>query len=454
MAYYIWKSYKLKVDPRQIFAAFKEEKNSFFLDSSLNSSALGRYSFFGSDPFYVLRAKNRDAFAQLRGLLERYKIAPSKNSLPFCGGAVGYLAYDLGFSLEKKIKKKPKADLGIPDCLFGFYNTAVIIDHLKHRLYILATGFPEKRAHLAKLLSAANLKKTEKRLSFIGPPEKNNKKIKPEPCQKELKSNFSKEDYLSAVKKAKRYIKDGDIYQVNLSQRFEAKTRLCAFQIYQRLRQISPSYFGAYLDAGDFQVISSSPERFLTLTGDRVVTRPMKGTRPRGESKKEDISLRAELLKSAKDKAELTMIVDLERNDLGKVCAYDSVRVAALRDLEKYSTVYQTTATVEGRLYKGRDRVDLLRACFPGGSITGCPKIRAMEIIDELEPDQRSLYTGCLGYLSFSGSMDFNILIRTILKKKDRLYFGVGGGIVADSQPEEEYAETLVKARAMTEAIR
>lgn len=499
MAYYILKSYKLKVTPFEIFEILSHGKNCFFLDSSLNSNySLGRYSFLGIDPFYILRTKNQDPFRKLREILGRYKISISKNNLPFLGGAVGYLAYDLGLILEKKIKIKPKKDLGIPDCFFGFYNTIIIIDHLKQLLYIFSVGFPERNHRLAKLLSQSNFKKIYRLLTKIDGVEKPQNlresacpdsiiQIYPSrdpasylfagrdnlrgpafsaqlnsnftPLEDLLKSHpdllmgFTKEEYLLVIKKAKEYIRKGDIYQVNLSQEFKVKSPLSSFQIYKHLRKISPSYFSAYIDALDFQILSSSPERFLRLEGDLVTTRPMKGTRPRGKNKIQDIALKKELLNSAKDKAELIMIVDLERNDLGRVCSYDSIKVNALRQLEEYNTVFQTTATVCGRLHKDKDRIDLMRACFPGGSITGCPKIRAMEIIEELEPNRRSIYTGCLGYLSFSGSMDFNILIRTILKKDDKLYFGVGGGIVADSKPEEEYQETLIKARAMIEAI-
>jgi para-aminobenzoate synthetase component 1 len=268
-----------------------------------------------------------------------------------------------------------------------------------------------------------------------------------------LSSNFTKEGYIQAIKKAKDYIRKGDIYQVNLSQRFKTQTTYLASEIYENLRKISPSFFSAFLDCGDFQILSSSPEGFLRLDKDYVLTRPMKGTRPRSLDKNLDKRLKKELLKSPKDKAELMMIVDLERNDLGKVCNYYSVKVESLRSLEEYSTVFQTTATIKGILHKDKDRIDLIKACFPGGSITGCPKVRAMEIIEELEPNPRGIYTGSLGYLSFSGNMDLNILIRTILKKEDKVYFGVGGGIVADSQPENEYAETLVKAKAMMQAL-
>lgn len=465
MAYCILKSYKLRILPLAIFEALKNRDYCFFLDSSLNSDySLGRYSFLGIEPFYIFKSKNQEPLGKLRELLNNYKTASYKNALPFLGGAVGFLTYDLGFILEKKLKKKNIDDLNIPDCFFGFYNTIIIIDNLKKLLYIFTIGFPEKKYHLAKKLAEANFKKIYNLVSKIELKKENLNAdahglfhLRPSVCNLResvfIQSNFSKEDYLLAVKKAKDYIRKGDIYQVNLSQRFETKTRLSGFDIYKFLRRISPSYFSAYLDCKDFQILSSSPERFLRLDGNIVITRPMKGTRPRSKDNLKDKKLKKELLNSAKDKAELMMIVDLERNDLGKVCSYDSIKVITLRELEQYNTVYQTTATIVGRLHKEKDRIDLLRACFPGGSITGCPKIRAMEIIEELEPSCRSVYTGSLGYLSFSGDIDFNILIRTILKKENKLYFGVGGGIVTDSKPEEEYIETLVKAKAMLQAI-
>lgn len=452
MAYYALKSYKLKVTPFQAFEVLSRQQNCFFLDSSLTLGSQGRYSLLGANPFYILETKNQDPFPRLREMLGRYSIAIPKTNLPFLGGAIGYFAYDLGFSLEKKLKIKSNPALRMPDCFFGFYNTVITIDHLKNLLYIFSTGFPERNYRLAKALCEENFKKIYKLLSQVKPPLKKDRKDKPKANCSVLKSNFLKEDYILAIKKAKEYIGNGDIYQVNLSQEFNVQTGLSGLDIYKRLRQISPSSFSAYLDAGDFEILSSSPERFLKLEGDRVTTRPMKGTRPRSKNRLTDLKLKTGLLKSAKDKAELIMIVDLERNDLGKVCSYDSIKVETLRQIEEYSTVFQTTATVSGRLHKDKDRIDLIRACFPGGSITGCPKIRAMEIIEELEPARRSIYTGSLGYLSFSGGMDFNILIRTILKNKDKLYFNAGGGIVADSKAEDEYQETLVKAKAMMEA--
>ncbi len=453
MAYYILKSYKLKVTADKIFTALSRNSHCFFLDSCLNFSGMGRYSFLGVDPFLTLKIKAKDPFSILREHLEKYKISAPKNSPPFLGGAVGYLTYDLGLILEKKIRTRPKQELGLPDAAFGFYNTVVIIDHLASRIYICASGFPERKSSLENSLAETNLKKIYNLICESISKEAENNHNPFSFGHKTIESNFSKEGYIRAIKKAKEYIRCGDIYQVNLSQRFHAETNLSGIQIYQRLRSLSKACFNAYFNAGEAEILSSSPERFLSLRNNRVVTRPMKGTRPRSKNKKQDVFLKKELLDSPKDKAELMMVTDLERNDLGKVCNYDSVKVTKLRELEAYKTVYQATSTIEGKLYKDKDRIDLLRACFPGGSITGCPKIRAMEIIEELEPDRRSIYTGVLGYLSFSGDMDFNILIRTILKKDNDLYFGVGGGIVTDSDPQEEYQETLVKAKAIFKAL-
>ena len=451
MAYFTWKSYKLDRSPLEIFRALKGGRNCFFLDSSLASNySLGRYSFLGINPFKTLSAKNRDRLGALRDELDKYKIEAPKNSPPFLGGAVGYLAYDMGFLLEKKLKKRIKDDLSLPDLFFAFYNTVIIVDHLKKIFGIFAVGFPEKRSSLQEALCRKNIAKLEKLIFEVtaDTPEYTGRIKTTQP-----RSDFSKAKYIAAVNTAKEHISYGDIYQVNLSQRFSGRTNLGASEIYERLRMCSPAYFGAYFDPGPFQIISSSPERFLSLRKDIVITRPMKGTRGRSSNEEEDRVLKNDLLTSPKDKAELMMIVDLERNDLGRVCSYDSVKVETLRELEEYNTVFQTTANIYGKLYKDKDRIDLLRACSPGGSITGCPKIRAMEIIEELELSRRGIYTGTLGYLSFSGDMDFNILIRTILKDKDKIYFGAGGGIVADSRPEEEYSETLVKAEGIMRAL-
>ncbi|MDD2751743.1 MAG: aminodeoxychorismate synthase component I [Candidatus Omnitrophica bacterium] len=435
MAYYILKSYRLKLDPSVLFEKFCRYPSPFFLDSGIKKQNCSRYSFLGIEPFLKLKLKNNgDPFKRLAEEFKKYCLRPPRGAPPFIGGAVGYLGYD-------------------SDWVFHFYNTVVAFDHLKRRVIICCTGFPEKNPALAKVLAKSNLGKIEKMVLEAADSKKKRGSLFKAGQASRLESNFSKQDYLAAVKKAKEYIRIGDIYQVNLSQRFSSSTNLSAAEIYLRLRKTSPAPFAAYFDAGSHQVLSSSPERFLKLGQGKVITIPMKGTRPRSPDRKEDTALKEQLLNSAKDKAELTMIVDLERNDLGRVCDYDSIKVTRLRQLEAYRTVYQTTATIEGKLFAHCGRFDLLRACFPGGSITGCPKIRAMEIIRELEPDKRQAYTGALGYLSFCGRMDFNILIRTILKKGKRIYFWAGGGIVADSRPLEEYQETLVKAKGMIGAI-
>lgn len=454
---YLYKIYKYNKDPFDIFCALRDKKNVFFLDSGLNLDGLGRFSFLGFEPEFILKTKEEEnLFLLLRHNLNKFKLPVQLNKLsPFLGGFCGYLSYDLGLSLEK-IRSKNLNVLDVPAAYLGFYNALIIIDHLKKRLAIFACGFPEKNSRASKLKAKERFRGIEACLSGRQALLGENQHLKaeaPEIKIRDLKSNFTHENYIRAINMAKEYIAEGEIYQINLSQRFTAECSVGGFSLYQRLRRLFPAAFSAYFDAGDFQIISSSPERFLSLEKSKVTTRPMKGTRPRGRLEDEDLSLKEELLTSEKDKAELLMIVDLERNDLGRVCEYESIKVTKPRILETYTTVFQTTAEIEGRLHKDKDRVDLLRACFPGGSITGCPKIRAMRIIDELEPTRRNIYTGALGYLDLAGNMDFNILIRTLLLKDGKVYFHVGGGIVADSDPEAEYQETLVKAKAIFEAL-
>jgi para-aminobenzoate synthetase component 1 len=268
-----------------------------------------------------------------------------------------------------------------------------------------------------------------------------------------MKSNFSKKEYCRAVEKVRDYIAAGDIYQANLSQRFSVGFEGSAWSLYKKLRRINPAPFAAFLNFPEVKVLSDSPERFLKITGRNVETRPMKGTRPRGRDKIEDWKLKTELENSVKDRAENLMIVDLERNDLGKVCEYGSVKVSELEVVETYPTVFQMVSTVNGKLKTNVSQIGCLKACFPGGSITGAPKVRAMEIIDELEPTRRNIYTGAIGYLGFDGEMDLNIAIRTIIVKDNKAFFQVGGGVVIDSKPELEYQETLDKAKALMKAL-
>ena len=459
-----------RLSAAEIFGHFHHEPFAFFLDSGMDPAKLGRYSFIGWDPFLVLKShgdeltllsagrqerRKGNPFRAMGGLLEQYYLDPGGAPTPLVGGAVGYLSYDLCHFIEN-VPTSTIDDLQLPECCLGFYDAVITFDHLEQRAYIASSGFPEQdegrrlkraRERLEQVKSRI-IANARPRLPAQGaPPLSNHVAAMP-------LSNFTHQEYLHAVETAREYIISGEIYQVNLSQRFEGRLTTHPYDLYQRLRTINPAPFAAYLNSDEVTVLSASPERFLKLDGDRVETRPMKGTRPRGCSDAEDAALAAELQESIKDRAENVMIVDLERNDLGKVSGIGTVNVSELCTLEEYATVFQLTSCVEGRLADGKDRIDLLEACFPGGSVTGAPKIRAMEIIDELEPTRRSVYTGSIGYLSFSGQMDLNIVIRTILVKNERVYLQVGGGIVYDSEPEAEYQETLHKAKALFEALK
>lgn len=448
---FLYKEFDWKDDNLALYDLFKGYKDCFFLDSSLKSRDRGRFSFIGLEPFGIIKSKNENSFSKLRTELQNYKIKNNNIDLPFLGGAVGYFSYDLAQVLEKKIRLNAEDDLGLPDFYFGFYDLVIAIDNLRKKLIIVSSGFPEKKGYFRKLRAKKQLNFVLEKLKYLK--DIKNKKQKLAPLPFNYSSNFTKDDYFKAVKKALGYIAKGDIYQVNLSQRFYARANMDSFCLFNRLRRLSPSNFSSYFDTGGFQIISSSPERFLKVHNRVVETVPMKGTRPRSRDREDDHAFKKELLNSAKDKAELLMIVDLVRNDLGRVCSYGSIKVAKMRSLEAYKTVYQTTATIKGRLYKDKDNIDLIMAALPGGSITGCPKIRSIEIIDELEPTRRSIYTGSFGYLSFCGNMDLNILIRTFLKKDNDIYFQVGGGIVSDSNPQDEYNETLVKAKGLMGAL-
>ena len=453
----------------QCFELFKGRPYCFFLDSGSDPAKLGRYSFIGSDPFLVLKSRgaeislsysdgrqetvNGNPFEVLRRLLRRYRLAAAA-PIPFSGGAVGYFSYDLCHFIER-LPQTATDDLKLPECYLAFYDSAIAFDHLEGRVFLAANGLPELEEAKRVPRAAARLEEM-KNLILNSPLPAAADELWPAASAKEnivLKSNFSREQYIKAVKTAREYILAGDIFQVNLSQRFETELPISPYGLYRRLRNINPAPFAAYLGFDGVSVVGSSPERFLRVRGDWVQTRPIKGTRRRGKTLAEDAALARELLSSEKDRAENVMIVDLERNDLGRICRYGTVRVTELAILENYPTVFHLTSTVEGRLRAGKDRIDLLKATFPGGSITGAPKVRAMEIIDELEPTRRSIYTGAIGYLSFGGEMDLNIAIRTIIAKEGRAYFQVGGGIVYDSEPAAEYQETLDKAKALIEAL-
>ena len=472
------------INPVRVFPIFNDYKYPFFLDSGMSKYGLGQYSFIGFDPFLVFKSKGEnveifagdfrrgdpydqpiqfhgDPFAILRQIIDQYKL-PILPDLPsFLGGGVGYFSYEMK-NLIEKLPVKAMDDIDIPDCIVCLYDVILIFDHKQKQAYISSSGFPEQDNNLRQKRAIYRIKWVKDRLKETGEVKSEKLKVKSEELgergqehkpTESITSNLTHEEYIQAVIKAKEYIAQGDIYQVNLSQRLMTNLVVPPFRLYQQLRRINPAPFGSYLDFGEVVIAGSSPERFLSVEGKIVETRPIKGTRPRGENRAEDKRLRQELLLSEKDRAELMMIVDLLRNDLGRVCKYGSIVVKNIRRLESHPTVFHTVATICGELSTRHDRFDLLKACFPGGSITGAPKIRAIEIINELEPNKRHIYTGCIGYLSFTGSMDMNIAIRTFLIKGNQVYFHVGGGIVADSSPEDEYMETFHKGKALIKAV-
>ena len=460
-----------------------------FLDSASTASRLGRYSFLTADPVAIVRSRGHDVecldlltgarraiagdpLTTLRDLVAPHKADAVAGLPPFQGGAAGYVAYDWGLTLER-LPAPRYDDLGLPDLVLGLYDWVIAWDHELSRAWLISTGIPEQRAdarHARAVSRSAFVKRqlaTGHSNRTLAPPDRTFAPSSPRrfapsfvvdrlwwPRRFELKSSFARAAYLAAVQRVRDYIFAGDIFQANLSQRFEAAIDESAWSFYMRLRQRNAAPFAAFLDFPEVTVVSASPERFLRVDAQgHVETRPIKGTRPRGFGPEHDAALGQALAESAKDRAENLMIVDLMRNDLSRVCAPRSVRVAELFSLEHYATVHHLVSTVVGELSTGSDAIDLLSAAFPGGSITGAPKLRAMEVIAELEPSRRGVYCGSIGYWSVTGELDTSIAIRTAVVQDGRVYFSAGGGIVADSDPEQEYVETLDKARAMIDAL-
>jgi len=427
----------------------------FLLHSSAPDTR-ARWSFFGADPFAVFAAADYEAArAMWRGLAAQARSSsPLPTEAPFTGGVVGYWAYDFGRRLEW-LPDLADDDLGLPDVLLGFYDVVGALRHETRQAWLFSSGLPFDaglRAHRARdrlrqfveVLAAG-------RGPAVWLPPRREEAIHP-------RSTFAPHAYQGAVERVKELIRAGDIFQANLSQRWtlpveRADPTTLALALSDALALHSPAPYAAFLGARDHAVASASPERFLELRGRRVETRPIKGTRPRSADPVEDGRLGAELLASPKDRAENVMIVDVLRNDLGRVCEAGSVEVEALCELEVFPQVFHLTSTVTGTLAPDRDAFDLLHACFPGGSITGAPKIRAMEILEGLEPVRRHLYTGSIGYLDWKGDADWNIAIRTAIVTPTAVRFAAGGGITADSDPEAEYHETLDKAEGMRVAL-
>lgn len=450
--------------PLEAFCRFVSNKNLFFLDSALSIKGISRYSFLGYNPFLVMKSKHHtitltdkdgtleiegNPFEHLRELLRQFPVEISPESTPFQCGTVGYLGYELCHFIEQ-LPSRTIDDIGVPDLYMGFYDLIITYDHLLEKCYVTGVDFGFDDTLTDRMEQIIDTLQTKGETSYISSEQPTAREMPETP----LRFNFTREQYLDAVRCIKDYISAGDVYQVNLSQRIESSIHISSPELYRKLRAVNPAPFSCYLTFDNIAIISSSPERFLNVLDNHVQTRPIKGTRPRGEDSKTDETMKQDLLSSPKDDAELTMIIDLERNDLGRVCKFGTVKVTEKKVLETYPTVHHLVATVEGDLHERYDIIDLLMATFPGGSITGAPKIRAMQIIDELEPSQRSVYTGAIGYIGFNGNTDLNIAIRTFIMKDNQVYFQVGSGIVADSHEEEEYEETLHKARGLINSLK
>jgi len=474
-------------DPAEICESFLDLPYMLFLDSAAVQHPDAHYSFLAADPPQIVRSKGPeteirrgsgsgwtrvrgDALSVARALLPREPLEPVSGLPPFQGGIAGYLGYDWGAVLER-LPRPRYDDLAISDVVLGLYDWVIAWDHRIGTAWLISTGLPEE-GNARERHARQRMEQVRNRLGGRtgGKPAPSNRAMGTDggvaapsypvvgieyADRIDLRSTFTHRGYLDAVGRVREYIVAGDIFQANLSQRFQSHLSEHPFDLYLKLRRRNPAPFAAFLGFGDMAVLSASPERFLRLDEDgrHVETRPIKGTRPRGLGPMHDAALGRALAESHKDRAENVMIVDLLRNDLSRVCRPGTVRVPELFALEHHPTVHHLVSTVVGEIEPGAGAVELIRAAFPGGSITGAPKVRAMEIISELEPTQRGVYCGSVGYLSATGAMDTSIVIRTYLALRGQVYFQAGGGIVADSDPELEYGETLDKARGLIETL-
>ncbi len=470
--------------PVSAFCKIQEEGASFLFESVVGGERLGRYSFLGSGPFLRLEAYDRkvrveqgrsaaehdspDPLRDLEGLLAKYR-APHVPGLPrFCGGAVGYAGYDTVRYVER-LPPPPPDDRGLPDLSFAFYDRMVIFDHVNKTVLAVANahvppsplspggrgdgGEGDLQASYRAACEAVDRLVERLQRGAAGLQLTDIDADRRSPVSLPYRSNFTQEGFETAVQKAREYIHAGDIFQVVLSQRLQTETRARAFDIYRALRVVNPSPFMFYLDAGPAQLVGASPEIMVRVEGDRVTVRPLAGTRPRGATEEEDARLAAELLADPKERAEHIMLVDLGRNDVGRVARYNTVQLSDVLSVERYSHVMHLCSNVTGQLLEGKTAFDALRSCLPAGTLSGAPKVRAMEVIDELEPHRRGPYGGAVGYADFSGNMDTCIALRTLVLKGQTAYLQAGAGIVADSVPALEYQETLNKAMGLLRAI-
>ena len=466
--------------PVSVFLKLGQSPPTFLLESVESGENLGRYSFMGLGHSLSLESKDNRAIIH-RGSTDQEIALEGRDPLhliqeiiaeraairipglpPFCGGAVGYLAYDI-VNFFEEVPQCPYDELGLPDCFFLFTSTMLVFDHVQHKMKIIANTYVDDDVDMAYNQAVSEIEAIVDRLTEPLPQEYRGggrgEASKLQPLNSKLSdngqlaSNFSKKEFARMASTAKEYIAAGDAIQIVLSQRLRRKTSAKPFDIYRALRMVNPSPYMFYFNFGQFQLIGSSPEMLVKLDGEHAKSRPIAGTRPRGQNEEDDLSLTTELLADPKERAEHVMLVDLARNDLGRVCQYGTVKVPELMGVEKYSHVSHIVSAVEGRLNPGEDAFSLLRASFPAGTVSGAPKIRAMEIIAELEKTRRGPYAGAVGYFDFTGNMDTCITIRTIAMKGDTVYLQSGAGIVADSDPLAEYQETLNKLKAMEKAI-
>ena len=457
-------------DPEAAFVRLAAERHCLFLDSAQREASLGRYSFLAADPFAYWESPPdaRDGLARLRKELSRWQAVSVPGLPPFQGGAAAMLSYDLSRSLE--LLPRPRYDeFQTPGMAIGLYDTVLAFDHAEHRAWIISQGFPQVEPERRRCRAQERIEQFSSRLSAPFSSQANaaswsnaaGDAVAPSQLAPQfatdvlegLTSNFSPDEFRAVIQRGIDYIDAGDIFQVNLAQRLLHLATDDSVSLYLRLRHRNPATFAAYFDLGRYQIVSASPERFLRVQNGEVEARPIKGTRRRTRLPEADLFAGDELRQSEKDRAENVMIVDLLRNDISRVCQADSVRVTQLCGLESYQFVQHLVSAVVGRLLPGQTAIDLIPAAFPGGSITGAPKVRAMEIIAELEPTARGPYCGSLGYFGFDGSMDLSILIRTITAGRGWWQLPVGGGIVAQSQPQQEYEETWHKAAGLIAAL-
>ncbi len=430
-----------------IFAKIAHLPWAVYLDSCHPHATQGQYDIFSAWPYITLctegaltkistaadiQLSNKNPFSLVQEYLAKH--ISSHPTLPFIGGALGYFSYDLARRLEN-LPTLAQADIALPEMAIGIYDWAIIVDHSTQTMSLISPHKdPNTQTLLPQILDMLHTEAPITESLHI---------------EGTFQSNLSKEAYTQAFHRVQQYIRDGDCYQVNLSQRFSAKYHESPWMAYQTLREHSAVPYAAYLNHPHATILSLSPERFLKVQDTWVETKPIKGTRPRSKIFEQDLLLAQELMNSPKDRAENLMIVDLLRNDLGKNCRFGSISVPKFCELESFPTVHHLVSTIIGQLRNDRDAIDLLRDCFPGGSITGAPKLRSMEIIEELEPHRRALYCGSIGYISFDGNMDTNIAIRTLVCKDQHIYCSAGGALIADSQVEDEYQETLTKVRKL-----